>query len=65
MADRLGGKMVLAGGVAIWSLFTFLTPEAAASGTAGLLACRVLLGLGEGVAFPAAHSLIGVLEIAG
>jgi ACS family sodium-dependent inorganic phosphate cotransporter len=49
---------VLASGVALWSLFTCLTPTAAASGTAALLAARVLLGVGEGVAFPSIHSLI-------
>lgn len=44
---------------AVWSLFTFLTPAAAAAGTLPLLAARVMLGVGEGVAFPAIHSLIG------
>ncbi|KAI8469007.1 MAG: major facilitator superfamily transporter [Monoraphidium minutum] len=58
LADKYGGKSVLAGGVALWSLFTGLTPLAAAGGTASLLAARVLLGVGEGVAFPAVHALI-------
>jgi ACS family sodium-dependent inorganic phosphate cotransporter len=58
LADKYGGKLVLASGVALWSLFTCLTPSAAASGTAALLAARVLLGVGEGVAFPSIHSLI-------
>lgn len=49
---------MLAAGVALWSLFTLLTPEAAALGTAPLLAARVLLGVGEGIAFPAIHSMI-------
>lgn len=43
---------------AVWSLFTFLTPAAAASSTFGLLLARVMLGVGEGVAFPSIHSLI-------
>ncbi len=30
LADRFGGKMVLAVGVLAWSLFTLLTPPAAA-----------------------------------
>ena len=30
LADRFGGKPVLAGGVVIWSLFTAITPPAAA-----------------------------------
>lgn len=58
LADKYGGKRVLASGVALWSLFTLLTPQAAAMGTAPLLAARVLLGVGEGIAFPAIHSMI-------
>ena len=59
LADNYGGKLVLTTGVALWSLFTCVTPFAAAHGTASLLAARVLLGVGEGVAFPAIHSIIG------
>ncbi len=58
LADRLGGKLVLAAGVAIWSLFTYALPAAAAAGTLPLLGARVLLGVSEGVAFPSIHSLI-------
>ena len=58
LADRLGGKRVLAAGVGLWSFFTFATPSAAQGGTATLLAARVLLGVGEGVAFPSIHSLV-------
>jgi ACS family sodium-dependent inorganic phosphate cotransporter len=57
MADRFGGHRVLAAGVAIWSLATFVTPLAAAATFSALLAARVLLGLGEGVNFPSVHSL--------
>ncbi len=57
MADRFGGRRVLAVGVAIWSLATFVTPAAAGISFAALIAVRVLLGLGEGVNFPAIHSL--------
>ena len=57
MADRFGGHRVLAAGVAIWSLATFVTPLAAAAKFSALLAARVLLGLGEGVNFPSIHSL--------
>ncbi len=57
MADRFGGHRVLAFGVAVWSLATLLTPPAAAFSLAALLAARVALGLGEGVNFPAIHSL--------
>ncbi len=55
MADRFGGKAVLACGVGCWSLATFLTPIAAAFSFPLLLGARVLLG--EGVNFPAIHSL--------
>ncbi|HLX37831.1 MAG TPA: ACS family MFS transporter [Candidatus Binataceae bacterium] len=56
MSDRFGGRRVLAAGVAVWSLATLLTPPA--SRAFGLLiATRVLLGLGEGVNFPAIHSI--------
>ena len=57
-ADRFGGKNVLLFGVAAWSLATFFTPAAAAAGAAPLLLARAALGAGEGVAFPAVHSLI-------
>ena len=55
LADRYGGKRVLAAGAAWWSLWTLLTPFAAAS----LLPARVMLGLGEGVNTPAMHSMFG------
>jgi ACS family sodium-dependent inorganic phosphate cotransporter len=57
MADRFGGKRVLAAGVAVWSLATFATPYTAGFSFAALFAVRVLLGLGEGVNFPSIHSL--------
>ncbi len=56
VADRFGGKRVLTFGVAIWSLATLLTP-AASSSFGLLLLMRVVLGVGEGVNFPAIHSL--------
>ncbi|MQL85009.1 hypothetical protein Taro_017529 [Colocasia esculenta] len=52
LADRYGGKHVMACGVAAWSLATFLTPWAAAHSTPMLLLFRVLFGLAEGVAIP-------------
>lgn len=58
LADSFGGKRVLALGVLGWSLATFVTPLAAAGGAIPLVAARVTLGAGEGVAFPAVHSLI-------
>lgn len=58
LADRYGGTRVLAAGVLIWSLFTLLTPLSVTGGLVGLLACRIAMGLGEGVAFPAIFSLL-------
>ncbi|KAF0899854.1 hypothetical protein E2562_025107 [Oryza meyeriana var. granulata] len=52
LADRYGGKKVMAGAAALWSLATFLTPWAASQSTIMLLAIRALFGLAEGVAFP-------------
>jgi len=47
MADRWGGKQVLAMAASIWSIFTILTPMA--NGNLPLvLAARVAMGLGEG-----------------
>src|SRR5712692_3357195 len=37
MADRFGGKRVLAAGVALWSVATFLTPPAASISFGALL----------------------------
>jgi len=48
--DRLGGFLALALGFALWSVATALT--GLAGGFAALLGLRVLLGLGEAVAFP-------------
>ncbi|AQK93447.1 putative anion transporter 3 chloroplastic [Zea mays] len=52
LADRYGGKKVMAGAAALWSLATILTPWAASRSTIMLLAVRALFGLAEGVAFP-------------
>lgn len=57
LADRYGGKIVLGLGVLTWSLFTILTPPAAALGLTALLLCRVAMGTGEAVTFPSFYSL--------
>ncbi|CAM9866683.1 unnamed protein product, partial [Phaeothamnion confervicola] len=57
MADRYGGRMVLCWALVAWSVCTLLTP-AAARNPGTLLAVRVGLGLGEGLSFPAIHSMI-------
>ena len=59
LADRFGGKIVLGIGVLSWSLFTLITPLAAAAGFAALLAARIGMGVGEGVTFPSIYSLFG------
>jgi MFS family permease len=56
LADRFGAKVVLGAGVAIWSIATLSTGFAA--GFAGLLALRLLLGLGESCAFPCVSKII-------
>jgi len=58
IADRLGGKRVLAAGVALWSLATFFTPPAAGVSFGLLLLMRAVLGAGEALNFPAVHSLV-------
>jgi len=57
LADRFGGKVVLAAGVLLWSLFTLLTPPAAMLGLGVLIATRILMGMGEAVTFPSIYSL--------
>ena len=59
LAGKLGGKAVLGFGVLWWSLFTILTPLSAMSSFPVLIAARIAMGLGEGVAFPATYNLLG------
>jgi ACS family sodium-dependent inorganic phosphate cotransporter len=59
LAERYGGKVVLGLGVLLWSLFTLITPIAAAGGMVALLVTRVLMGMGEGVTFPSIYALFG------
>ena len=47
---------MVAAGLAVWSLATFLTGFA--NGLAMLVALRIMLGIGEGVAFPSASKII-------
>ena len=57
LADKYGGKKILGYALIIWSLFTIITPFFAYSGLWWLIFIRILLGLGEGVTFPAWHSI--------
>jgi MFS family permease len=56
LAERFGAQLVLAIGVAVWSIATILTGLAASF--AGLLALRLVLGIGESAAFPCASKLL-------
>ncbi|KAH6814529.1 phosphate transporter 4 [Perilla frutescens var. frutescens] len=58
LVDRYGGKVVMAWGVALWSMATFLTPWAAESSLLALLAMRMLLGIAEGVALPCMNNMV-------
>ena len=57
LADKIGGKNVLLAGIATWSIATALTPFAAAASLPALLACRAVMGLGEGVALPCMNNI--------
>ena len=59
LADRFGGKAILGYGVILWSLFTFITPPAAALGLTVLILVRIGMGMGEAVCFPSVYSLVG------
>lgn len=56
--DYFGGKVVMAWGVALWSLATFLTPWAAETSLWALLAARAMLGIAEGVALPSMNNMV-------
>src|ERR1051326_4892999 len=56
LSDRFCVYRLIAVGLAIWSLATFATGFA--NSLAMLVMLRLLLGIGEGVAFPAASKII-------
>jgi len=56
IVDRFGANMCLSAGLFLWSLATFATGFA--GGFASLLALRLLLGIGESVAFPCTSKVI-------
>ncbi|RUS79713.1 hypothetical protein EGW08_012521 [Elysia chlorotica] len=60
LATRYGGKRVFGLGVLCTSVLTLLTPLAARSSIYLFIALRVVEGIGEGVTFPAMHSMFGV-----
>ena len=57
LSDKFGAKQVLGYGLIIWSIFTILTPLASYMSFALLILARIGMGLGEGITFPAWHSL--------
>tara|TARA_B100000963_G_scaffold128994_1_gene112531 strand:+ start:6973 stop:8220 length:1248 start_codon:yes stop_codon:yes gene_type:complete len=57
LSDRIGAKLVLGTGLIVWSIFTLITPWAFYGGMVMLVIARVGMGLGEGITFPAWHSL--------
>lgn len=56
LSDRLGGKLVLAIGAALWSVSTLLTGFV--QGFFGLFVLRLMLGMGESVAFTTTSKII-------
>jgi ACS family sodium-dependent inorganic phosphate cotransporter len=59
LANRFGGKRVVGYSVLAWSIFTLLTPPAAISSMAVLIAARIGMGVGEAGLFPAIYELFG------
>jgi ACS family D-galactonate transporter-like MFS transporter len=56
LADRVSVWWLMAGGVAVWALATLLMGFA--GGLLSLVVLRLLMGVGEGVAFPCASKLL-------
>lgn len=56
LSDRFCVYRLVAAGLVLWALATFLTSFA--NGLAVLIILRLMLGIGEGVAFPAASKII-------
>lgn len=59
LATRYGGRRVLGAAVLAWSLFTLLTPPAAALSMSALIAVRIAMGIGEAAVLPAVYALFG------
>jgi ACS family D-galactonate transporter-like MFS transporter len=56
LADRVSVWWLMAGGVAVWALATLMMGFA--GGLMSLVVLRLLMGIGEGVAFPCASKLL-------
>ena len=59
LSNRYGGRVVMGAALALWSLFTLLTPIAAALSFGTLIAARIGMGVGEAANFPAVVGLYG------
>ncbi len=57
LANRIGGRLLMGVALALWSLFTVLTPLAAAISLGALILTRILMGMGEAASFPAIYNL--------
>lgn len=57
LSGRYGGHIVLGVALVLWSLFTLVTPAAAAMSLTALVIVRIGMGLGEAATFPAAMNL--------
>ncbi|KAH6937103.1 hypothetical protein HPB50_025564 [Hyalomma asiaticum] len=58
LAERVGAKWLYGVGVLVTALLTLLTPVAASWSIYAFVTLRVMMGLGEGVTFPAMHAMI-------
>jgi MFS family permease len=56
LADRISVHWLMGGGVALWAIATFATGFT--DGLVSLVAMRVVMGIGEGVAFPSGSKLL-------
>ncbi len=59
LADRVSVHRLMAAGVAIWAVATLLTGFA--GGLLGLILFRLLMGVGEGVAFPCGSRMLAAV----
>jgi len=59
LSQRIGGKLILLGGIFVTSLLSLLTPVLTIYGDyPALIAIRVLEGIAEGVAYPSMHAML-------
>lgn len=58
LSNRFGAYLIFSIAVMLWSLFTLITPLAASISFSTLIIARILLGLGEGAAFPCSYRLL-------